>query len=168
MNATHCINITREQGYNADRRRPYSVFVDGELVLQIREGESKQITVPPGAHSLSVRLDWCRSNTFTFDAESGQSTALWCWPNARVYNWPFFLLLRWNRYMTVSEQPKAARASAKSLFRIYQVGVAIAVFAFFGYESILGKTLAVAVLVSLLVAVMVWFMLRRARTGKDS
>jgi ribose/xylose/arabinose/galactoside ABC-type transport system permease subunit len=70
--------------------------------------------------------------------------------------------------MTVSEQPNAARASSRSLFRIYQIGLSIAVFAFFGYESILGKTLAVAVLVSLLVAAIIWFMLHRARTGKDS
>ncbi len=84
MTTTHRINITREPGYNADRRRPYGVFVDGERVLQVREGESTQVTVPPGTHSLSVRLDWCRSNVFTVNAQPGQSTTLWCWPNARV------------------------------------------------------------------------------------
>jgi hypothetical protein len=165
MNAMHYINITREQGYNTDRRRPYGVFVDDERVLQIREGESKQITVPSGMHSLSVRVDWCRSETFTFDAETGQSTTLWCWPNARVYNWPFFLFLRWNRYISVGEQPKAAHASSKSLFRIYQVGLTIAVIAFLGYESVLGKALAIILLVPLLIATIVWFMLRRTRTG---
>jgi hypothetical protein len=67
--------------------------------------------------------------------------------------------------MTVSDQPKAARASSKIMFRSYQVGLSIAVLAFLGYESILGRALAIVLLVLLLVPVIVWFMLQRARTG---
>jgi hypothetical protein len=66
--------------------------------------------------------------------------------------------------MTVSEQPKAARASAKIMFRSYQVGLSIAVLAFLGYESILGRAVAIVLLILGLVPVIAWLMLQRART----
>lgn len=165
MSTTHQIEICREQGYSADRWRSYGVFVDGDCVLRIREGEKKQIAVTPGVHSLTVGVDWCHSQAFTINAQDGQSTALWCWPNVRVYSWPYFLTLGRGRYISVGSQPRAARASSKTVFKAYQFGLVAAVLAFFGYESILGKVLAMVVLVLLLVPAIGWLLLRRARSS---
>jgi hypothetical protein len=68
--------------------------------------------------------------------------------------------------MTVSEQPKAARASSKIMFRSYQVGLSIAVLALLGYESILGRAVAIVLLILVLVPIIAWFMLQRARAGQ--
>jgi hypothetical protein len=158
----HSISITRERGYIFDRLRPYNIFVDGSHVVRIREGETTQITVPPGVHTVTVKLDWCHSRPFTINAATGKSTALWCWPNVRIYNWPFYLLFAWNHYIALSAQPKPARASARGAFRVYQIVVVLSVLAYLGYESVLGKALAIALLVALLILVVVWIRAIRA------
>jgi hypothetical protein len=164
MRATHRITITREQGYIVDRLRPYSIFLDKEPISRIHEGECKQITVSPGVHYLSLRVDWCRSRTFTLDARSGESTALWCWPNARTYTWPIFLALRWNRYITVSNRPNTERAQRTTWFRLYQSIVLMTVIALIGYGSIIqGKVIMTVLLIPLLVLAILWFRQRRAR-----
>src|ERR1700680_1175511 len=102
MADVHHVTITREPGFIADRARPYQVFVDHENVLEIHEGEQKQITVSPGFHTLSFKIDWGRSQKITFEAKGGQSTTLWCWPNARPYTWPYFSTFGRARYIAVS------------------------------------------------------------------
>lgn len=147
MPDVHHLTITREPGFVADRARPYQVYVDREKVLDIYEGTQRQITVLPGRHTLSFKIDWCRSQLITFEAEDGQSTTLWCWPNARPYTAPLFLTFGRARYIAVSEQPRAGRAPNKTLFRMYQVALLVAVLAFIGYEVVSGKVAALALLV---------------------
>jgi hypothetical protein len=163
----HSIIITRESGYGVDRLRPYDVFIDDKRVLNINEGECKQLTVSPGSHSVSLRVDWCRSHTLQLNMEDGQSTELWCWPKARIYTWPFFLTLGWNRYITLSPQPKIGSAPSVRLFRTYQLVVLIAIVAFLGYESVLGNEVAIILLIILLAASIVWLGLLRARASKS-
>lgn len=165
MQAIHRVTITREQGYTVDRLRPYTVFLDDESIFQIYEGECKQITVPPGVHSLSLGVDWCRSRTFTLNTQSKESTALWCWPSARIYTWPIFLTLWWNRYVTVSNQPNTKGAPQKTWFRLYQLVVLMVIIAFIGYESIQGKIVTIVLLIPLLVLAIVWFLQRRSRSN---
>jgi hypothetical protein len=165
MQDIHLVTITREQGYIVDRLRSYNVFLDGERMFQIYEGEFKQITMSPGVHSLSLRVDWCRSRTLTFDASSGESTALWCWPSARAYTLPIFLTLWWDRYIAVSNQPNAERAPRKTWFRLYQFIVLMVLIAFVGYESIQGKIVTLVLLIPLLVIAIVWFRQRRSRSS---
>lgn len=162
----HSITITRESGYGVDRLRPYDVFIDDKRVLNINEGECKQFAASPGARSVSLRVDWCRSHTLQLATEDGQSTELWCWPKARIYTWPFFLTFGWNRYIALSRQPKIGHAPSMRLFRVYQLVVLIAIVSFLGYESILGNVVAIILLIILLTASIVWWRSLRARVGK--
>lgn len=143
----HHVTITREPGFVVDRARAYQVYVDHKKVLDIYQGAQRHLTLSPGVHALSLRLDWCRSQLITFDAKGGQSTTLWCWPNVRPYTWPFFLTFGRARYIAVSEQPRIGRAPSTTLFRMYQVALLVAVLAFIGHEVVLGKSAALALLV---------------------
>jgi hypothetical protein len=162
----HSITITRESGYGVDRLRPYDILIDDKRVLDINEGERKQFSVSPGARSVSLRVDWCRSHTLRLNTENGQSTELWCWPKARIYTWLFFLTLGWNRYIALSPQPKIGSTPSMRLFRMYQLVVLIAIVAFLGYESILDNAVAIILLIVLLAASIVWLRSLRARAGK--
>jgi hypothetical protein len=148
MPDTHHVTVTRESGSVVDRRRPYRVFVDDKNVFDIQEGERKQIAVSAGVHTLSLRIDWCRSQLITFEAGGGESM-LWCWPNARPYTWPWFLTFGRARYIAASNRPREGRVPRKTLFRMYQVALLVALFAFILYEVISGRAIALVLLVPL-------------------
>jgi hypothetical protein len=62
------LTITRDSGY-ADRRRAYKVVLDGERIGEIRNGETKEFPIGLGRHALSLKIDWCGSNTVEFVAD---------------------------------------------------------------------------------------------------
>jgi hypothetical protein len=163
MSSGHSITVTREPGFLLDRTRPYRLFVDDKCALEILEGEQKQIVVQPGVHKLSLKIDWCRSQSLTLDARDGLSTSLWCWPKARPYTWPIFLTVGRARYIAMSSQPRGRSAPQKTWFRIYQVMLLAAVLAFIGYEISRGKIAAYGLLV--LVAVFAIIMRLLATKG---
>lgn len=59
------LTITRDSGY-ADRLRAYQVVLDGERIGEIRNGETKEFSIGPGKHALSLKIDWCGSETIDF------------------------------------------------------------------------------------------------------
>ena len=76
------IIIKRVTGY-ADKFRAYKVLLDGIEIGDIRQGESKQFPVQEGKHTLQLKIDWCTSESITFDFldkpiefECGSNTAM--------------------------------------------------------------------------------------------
>jgi hypothetical protein len=65
--------IVRDSGY-ADLIRFYVIVLDGKRVGKIWDGDTKELTVSPGQHTLSIRIDWCGSETIPFTFEEGSST----------------------------------------------------------------------------------------------
>lgn len=59
------LTITRDSGY-ADRLRAYQVVLDGERIGEIRNGETKEFSIASGKHVLSLKIDWCGSETAEF------------------------------------------------------------------------------------------------------
>lgn len=65
------IRISREKGY-LDRLRKYKVILDGSVCGNIKAGETKDFHVNPGIHTISLKIDWCTSDTLEFHVpESG-------------------------------------------------------------------------------------------------
>lgn len=54
------ITVTRSSQV-ADKTRSYKVLLDGAQIGDIRDGEAKQFPVPPGEHTLQMKVDWCTS-----------------------------------------------------------------------------------------------------------
>lgn len=48
--------------------RSFQVFVDGEQLGTIREGEERRIPLLSGVHRLRLKVDWCNSPEVTFTA----------------------------------------------------------------------------------------------------
>lgn len=61
------LTVTRDSGY-ADLVRAYAVMLDGKKIGELKNGESKDFTISPGAHDIQMRIDWCGSLTFRFNA----------------------------------------------------------------------------------------------------
>lgn len=60
------ITITRESGY-ADKLRNYKIIIDGKVIGEIGDGQTKTFDVNKGSHTLSLGADWAKSNEITFD-----------------------------------------------------------------------------------------------------
>jgi hypothetical protein len=74
------IVITRKRGGWRDRARSYLVMVDGRPAAKIRHGQRVELPVPAGQHELFLKIAWCRSRSFTFDARPEQAVEFRCEP----------------------------------------------------------------------------------------
>ncbi|MTG98510.1 MULTISPECIES: hypothetical protein [Myroides] len=50
-----------------DRHRNYIIFLDGEKLCSISNGEEVTFDVAPGKHILSGKIDWNSSNAIVFE-----------------------------------------------------------------------------------------------------
>jgi hypothetical protein len=87
------ILLRRKAALWADRFRDYEILVDGEPAGAIGNGGEIRIPVPPGRHTVRMKIDWAWSPEVTVEAEAGTERVLACGPNAH----PLLVLL----YITV-------------------------------------------------------------------
>ncbi len=69
------LTIVRDSGY-ADRLRKYKVIVDGIVVGEVGNGETKQFSISPGLHEVSLKIDWCGSKAVEFNLDDGEGLTL--------------------------------------------------------------------------------------------
>ncbi len=61
------LTVTRDSGY-ADFVRAYADMLDGKIIGELKNGESKDFTISPGAHDIQRKIDWRGSLTLRFNA----------------------------------------------------------------------------------------------------
>ncbi len=74
------IAISRRRGGWRDRARSYVVVVDSKPISKIKHGQRVELPVPPGPHDLFLKISWCTSPIFTFDAQPGAVIGFSCEP----------------------------------------------------------------------------------------
>ena len=57
------------------------MLVDSEERGSVRPGETLELTVPAGRHSVQMAIDWARSPSLDFDVAPGETVSLRCAPN---------------------------------------------------------------------------------------
>jgi hypothetical protein len=75
------IRLTRDPGGWRDRLRAYSVVVDSEAAGELRRGQTIELPVAPGGHSVQIAIDWGRSPPLDVDVDPGEIVDLRCAPN---------------------------------------------------------------------------------------
>ena len=50
-----------------DQTRNYDIIVDNFQIGSISSGQKVTFQIPGGRHSIHLKIDWCSSNTITFD-----------------------------------------------------------------------------------------------------
>lgn len=81
---TNCLTLTR--GIEpTNYLRKYSVIIDGCNIRDIASGETKHFELSKGKHTISVKIDWCKSKLFEFEILENENTELNC--GANYNNW---------------------------------------------------------------------------------
>jgi hypothetical protein len=73
------VEVFREPG-GRDKLRRYRVVIDGREVGRLRQRERASYEVDPGQHEITVRIDWCGSETLSLDFREGERVRLRCYP----------------------------------------------------------------------------------------
>jgi hypothetical protein len=69
------IKIQRTSEYN-NRMRDYKIFVDGQQVGTISNGQTKEFTILAGRHRVAARIDWCSSPDVSITVQDNETKNL--------------------------------------------------------------------------------------------
>jgi len=69
------IRLKRTSEYN-NRMRDYKIFIDGQQVGTIANGESKDFPTTVGQHIVTAKLDWCSSPNISVNINDNQTKNL--------------------------------------------------------------------------------------------
>jgi hypothetical protein len=98
---TTSLTIARDNGY-ADVLRDYLVMLDDQEIGRLANGNSQTFSIPPGAHTLRVKIDWCGSSTVEFNALTDDHLHFRCGSSLRGLKLLlgfFYIILAPNRYL---------------------------------------------------------------------
>ncbi len=70
---TLVINRTNEY---ANRWRAIDIYVDGQKIGGVSNGETKQFEIPVGTHTVCAKIDWCSSNDVPIDLSINEAEVL--------------------------------------------------------------------------------------------
>lgn len=56
--------------------RQYKIFVDGEKIGTIVNGDTLEFDLPAGTHTMQAKIDWCSSPEFTFSVKNGETKTI--------------------------------------------------------------------------------------------
>jgi hypothetical protein len=69
------IRLKRTSEYN-NRMRDYKIFIDGQQIGTIANGETKDFPVTVGQHIVTAKVDWCSSPDLSVDINDNQTKNL--------------------------------------------------------------------------------------------
>lgn len=58
--------IKRSNEFN-NRLRSYNIFVDGERIGSVANGQAEEFSVPAGEHKIIAKITWCSSPELSFN-----------------------------------------------------------------------------------------------------
>jgi len=53
--------------------RNYKLFVDGQIIGSISDGQEREFNVTPGKHFIVAKIDWCSSKTISFELKENDT-----------------------------------------------------------------------------------------------
>lgn len=69
------IRLKRTSEYN-NRMRDYKIFIDGQQVGTIANGETKDFHTTVGQHIVTAKIDWCSSPDISIELKENQTSNL--------------------------------------------------------------------------------------------
>jgi hypothetical protein len=91
------IKIKRGWQYN-NLVRPYTVLLDGEWAGKIMNEDQIELPIAAGAHSLQLKVDWCRSNIVSFSIAADEAATFECGA-VSIFTSLFYVVFRPSRYL---------------------------------------------------------------------
>lgn len=93
------IQITRRTTYWWDLLRAYRIYIDGQYVGKIRNGEAAEFLVAPGLHEVFLRIDWCGSPRLSVKCAPGGEARLTCRAHLNPFGAYFAIFFAPNEYI---------------------------------------------------------------------
>ncbi|QHZ48864.1 MULTISPECIES: hypothetical protein [Bacillus] len=87
MNQETYIEMSRTSQY-MNKWRGFSVLIDGVEAGKIKDGESVRMDLPPGEHTIQVKIDWCTSQILRFTLDEGEVLKFRC--GSPIRGWKIF------------------------------------------------------------------------------
>lgn len=91
-----------------DMMRDYKVYIDGELVGTIGNGETEAFEISDGHHLVHFEIDWCSSKKMSLDVKDGEPVILHIGNVMKWFSFPFlylfYLSLFKKRYIAVKNE----------------------------------------------------------------
>ena len=103
------LKLTRDSGY-ADKARDYIVLLNGQRIGEIGDGEQRVFDIPAGSHELSLKIDWCTSNTLSLNVAQGKRFCCQCGSNLRglkLFTALYYATLGYKRYLWLAQDAQA-------------------------------------------------------------
>jgi|SRR5690554_50550 len=69
------VRLKRTSEYN-NRIRDYKIFIDGQQVGTIANGETKDFPTTVGQHTVRAKIDWCSSPELSIELKENQTSSL--------------------------------------------------------------------------------------------
>jgi hypothetical protein len=69
------IKLNRTNEYN-NKMRDYKIFIDGQQVGTIANGETKEFPSTVGQHIVTAKIDWCSSPDISINLKENQTSHL--------------------------------------------------------------------------------------------
>jgi hypothetical protein len=109
------IVIRRPAALWQDRARNYRIIIDGNDAGTIANKGETRIALPPGRHTVRLKIDWCGSPEIVVDVGPGTEHVLECGPNSNIFLAVLHLTIwkgeyLWLRDLGVRALPAAAMA----------------------------------------------------------
>jgi hypothetical protein len=79
------IVLRRSRSWARDFLRAYAVFIDGHEAGRIRRGQCREYEVPPGSHTVHLKIDWCTSQGVEVHVRPNTKARLTCAPGGSPF-----------------------------------------------------------------------------------
>ena len=97
------IRVIRDSAYR-DIFRAYAVVLDGKRTCELRRGQTRELSLSPGPHSISARIDCC-TKSLEFVATEGETVTFivrsGC-PGWRILLILWYAFFQWDSYLTLT------------------------------------------------------------------
>jgi len=97
------IEVQREFGGLTDHLRSYKIVLDGEVVGQLRPGETCVCDVSAGPHELFLKIDWGRSEKVNVNLTVDQTARFCCAPRGNVFTGLYWATFGSRRSIALTE-----------------------------------------------------------------
>ena len=99
------IRVKRSTAY-ADYLRVYRILVDGQDMAGLSVGQSVDLPVFAGSHTVVAKIDWCSSPRLNLIVRDGETVIVECGSNLRglrIFLGIFYVLFLRDQYLTLSQ-----------------------------------------------------------------
>lgn len=90
--------IVKRKKAVVDRNRNYSVFLDGDKIALIPNGEELTFNINPGKHIISAKVDWNSSNAIVFEVQENDIIHFTL-STANPFSAIYYTLVKPNKYL---------------------------------------------------------------------